>query len=84
MAATKEKTRVIPARYLERFDYEVGDVPLVCWLDYEAGDSAVGMPPNAWLVHAFVGDSPYDIESLLPNSLILTIESEAACYLSEN
>lgn len=76
--------RKAPAPYLKRFDYDALEVPLVCWVDFEAGDPSVGMPPNAWLVHAFVGDTPYDIEALLPAATIEQIERDAACYFSEN
>lgn len=82
MRAATERFAV--AHYLKRFDYDALEVPLVCWLDYEAGDSSVGMPANAWLVHAFVGDTCYDIEALLPAATIEKIERDAACYFSEN
>ena len=82
--AQTKAPRKVPAHYLKRFDYDALEVPLVCWVDFEAGDPSVGMPANAWLVHAFVGDTCYDIEALLPASTIEKIETEAACYFSEN
>lgn len=74
----------LPAAYLKRFDYDALEVPLICWLDYEPADPTVGLSPTAWLVHAFVADTCYDIEALLPASTIEQIETEAACYFSEN
>lgn len=76
--------RKAPAPYLKRFDYDALEVPLVCWLDFEPADPTVGLLATAWLVHAFVGDTCYDIEALLPAATIEKIERDAACYFSEN
>lgn len=84
MQTIKQATRKAPAPYLTRFEHWIDDVQLICWMDYEAGNPSVGMGSSAWLVHAYVGDSGMDVAELLSDHVVAKLETEAACYLSEN
>ena len=68
---------------LTRCDIWLDDVQLVCWVDYERGDSSVGLNPSAWLYHAFVGDSGMDVAELLSDSIVEKLEALAADELED-
>lgn len=70
--------------FLTRFEYWLGDVQFICWMDYEAGDKSVGMNSTASLVYAYVGDSGMDVSDLLSKSVIELLENEAAFELDQD
>lgn len=69
--------------HLTQHETWIGDVQLICWLDFERGDASVGLNASAWLYHAYVGDSGMDVADLLAPAIVTRIEEEAAAALEE-
>jgi hypothetical protein len=67
---------------LTPYIYTCGLTELICFLDFEPADHSVGMPPNAWLVHAYAGG--VDIMELLKDHIIEDIEIEAAAAIEQD
>jgi len=62
--------------------YTCGLTELICFLDFEPADRSLGMPANAWLVHAYAGG--IDIMELLKDHIIEDIEIEAAAAIEQD
>ena len=67
---------------LTPYIYTCGLTELICFLDFEPADRSVGMPANAWLVHAYAGG--VDILELLKDHIIEDIEIEAAAAIEQD
>ena len=80
-AVAGAKNRPYP-HYLERVEILLNDVMFRLWVDFEPADMSVGLQATAWIVHAYVGDSPADIADYLNDATISRLEAEAAEYLS--
>jgi hypothetical protein len=68
---------------LSEFTTEIDDVELTCHMDFEEGDSSVGLEDSVSVYAAYAG-GPVDIVSLLSRAQIREIELNYFEYMEEN